>query len=138
MVHQEFGQPVPGVETLHSEFVPVLFAAGMQQARSCKAMLESHNIPVVLESERGLDKIYSTFARSIPVLVPDSLHDRASELIAEAEQHGAAGLRYSNDDDDEDFDDDLDDDDDDLDDEDFDDDFDDFDDDEDEEDFEEE
>jgi hypothetical protein len=137
MVHQEFGQPALGVETLHSEFVPVLFAAGMGQARSCKALLEANNIPVVLESERGLDKIYSVFARSIPVLVPDGMHDRASELIAEAERCGAAGLRCSGDEEeDEEFDDDLDDDD--LDDEDFDDDFDDFDDDDEEEDFDEE
>lgn len=110
---QEYERPGPGTEALHNEFVPVFFAPGMVRARDFKALLESNNIPVVLESERGADEIYSAFARAIAVLVPESMHDRASDIVAEAERCGAAGLECDEDDeldDGDDFDDDFDDD----------------------------
>jgi hypothetical protein len=77
--------------------------------------LESNNIPVVLESERGADEIYSAFASAIAVLVPESMHDQASDIVADAERYGPAELECGEDDDledgdefDDDFDDDLD------------------------------
>jgi len=108
-----------GVETLHAEFVPVLMANDKREARFYKALLEGNNIPVVLESERGQDAIYGAFARAVPILVPENLHDRASHLVAEAERNGVADLRCGGPDDfsdaeeetQDDFDDELDDDD---------------------------
>lgn len=130
MVNQGFSQLLPGTEAPHTEFVPVVFAADLEEAQAYRAMLEAYNIPVLLDSERGGDRIYSTFSKAVPVLVPDHLHDQASSLVAEAEQIGVPKVRFGDDDEDEDYldddfdedaDDDLDEDEDD--DEDFDDDF---------------
>jgi hypothetical protein len=133
MVNQGFSQLLPGTEAPHTEFVPVVFAADLEEAQAYRAMLEAYNIPVLLDSERGGDRIYSTFSKAVPVLVPDHLHDQASNLVAEAEQVGVPEVLfgeeseeedYGDDDFDEDSDDDLDEDDEDFDD-DFEDDFDD-------------
>jgi hypothetical protein len=135
MVNQGFSQLLPGTEAPHTEFVPVVFAADWEEAQAYRAMLEAYNIPVLLNSERGGDRIYSTFSKAVPVLVPDHLHDQASNLVAEAEQIGVPKVLFgedgedgndADDDFDEDSDDDLDEDDDeDIDDDEFEDDFDD-------------
>ena len=108
-LHHDFGEPELGVDTHHSEFVPVLFAGNIEEARQYKSLLDGHNIPVLLESERGEDKIYGAFAKAIPVLVPDRMHDHATDLVAEIERNGAGVLRCVEDDDDLDDEDDVDD-----------------------------
>jgi hypothetical protein len=114
MVNQGFSQLLPGTEAPHTEFVPVVFAADLEEAQAYRALLEAYNIPVLLDSERGGDRIYSTFSKSVPVLVPDHLHDQASNLVAEAEQIGVPEVLFAEDDEDGDYaDDDFDEDDDD-------------------------
>jgi hypothetical protein len=81
------------MEALHTEFVPVLFAGDLEEARAYKRLLESVHIPVLLESERGTDKIYSVFATAIPVLVPEHMHDRASELVGRAQESGVVDFQ---------------------------------------------
>jgi hypothetical protein len=99
MLNQEYEQPSLEVEALHTEFVPVLFASEMAEAQFYKSLLEANNIPVLLESERGSDNAYRAFVKSVPVLVPDSLHDRASDVVAEVERSGASGARCTDEDD---------------------------------------
>jgi hypothetical protein len=114
MVNQGFSQLLPGTEAPHTEFVPVVFAADLEEAQAYRAMLEAYNIPVLLDSERGGDRIYSTFSKAVPVLVPDHLHDQASNLVAEAERVGLPEVLFGEDGDDGDYaDDDFDEDDDD-------------------------
>lgn len=96
-----------GIGARHAEFVPVTFATGREEAERLLALLERHHVPGMMDSDpegellRGLE-------RGIPVLVPEHVHELATEIIAQ-------------DDDDMDEDDDLYEDDDDLDDDDLDD-----------------
>lgn len=117
-----------GTDTVHPEFVPVLFATEMEHARRIKRLLENNNIPTMLDHDLSGEVAYTVLPRGIGVLVPDQMHTLASEIIASDEgddgMEVAAGeddmdegdVAFDSDLDDDDMpgDDDLDDDDDDL------------------------
>ncbi|HNO79955.1 MAG TPA: hypothetical protein PKN33_18050 [Phycisphaerae bacterium] len=94
-----------GTDTIHPEFVPVLFAKEMEHARRVKQLLEDNNIPAMLDHDLDGEAAYTVLPRGIGVLVPDLMHTIASEIVASDE--------YDDIDDDE-FDSDLDDDDEDI------------------------
>lgn len=72
------GQELAG----HREFVPVAFAASRAQAQELIALLERHNVPGMLDIEPGAD-LCGGLGRGIPVLVPEQMHDAATEVIAQ-------------------------------------------------------
>lgn len=112
----------------YAEFVPVAFTATLEQAVECKQLLEQHNVPALVDDERGGESMYTALARGVPVRVPAQMHERATDLLHEEFQQDWRGVPLmAADDDDEDLD--VIDDDDDDEDDDFDDDFDDLDDD---------
>ena len=86
--HMRYGEIDPdqvAVETVHSGFVPVAFAGDVPRARHLRSILERHNIPALLDNQAGLEDVYTALGRGVPVLVPDQMHDRASDVIAEEE-----------------------------------------------------
>ncbi len=97
-----------GTDTIHPEFVPVLFAAEMDHARRIKQLLEDNNIPAMLDHDLDGDAAYTVLPRGIGVLVPDLMHTVASEIVASDEYDEEVGI------DDDEFDSEIDDDDDDL------------------------
>ncbi len=98
-----------GTDTIHPEFVPVLFAKEMEHARRIKQLLEDNNIPAMLDHDLDGEAAYTVLPRGIGVLVPDLMHTIASEIVASDEYDDADdGI------DDDEFDSDLDDDDEDL------------------------
>jgi hypothetical protein len=97
MHHEEYDHDTIGVETIQPEFVPVYFARDPQEAGQLRTLFEQHDVPVLLDD--GMDGEYLTAGRGVPVLVPEELHERASELLAEA---GGAVPLCARDDDEED------------------------------------
>ena len=87
---------------------PVLFARTKEQASLYCSMLEGVDIPAVI----GDHSDGHTRGLGIPILVPESLYERASEILA-VDQSLDLDCEYDDDVDDDDVDDDLDDDDDD-------------------------
>ncbi len=114
-----------GVETVHPEFVPVVFADDRKSAAFLKELLERHNIVVIIDDERTEEEPYTVLPRGVPVLVPEEMHDRASEIVAAQEESlrttDSAKSNEDYDDEDEEFEDDDEEYEDDFDDEDFDD-----------------
>jgi hypothetical protein len=72
------GQEVAG----HREFVPVAFAASSAQAQELLALLERHNVPGMLGDGADRD-LCEGLGRGIPVLVPEQMHDAATEVVAQ-------------------------------------------------------
>jgi hypothetical protein len=107
-----------GVETIHPEFVPVVFASDLESAEDYRALLERYNIPALIDDETGCEHTYTALGRGVPVLVPDQMHDRASEVLAGGDSELPVWCASDDDVDEEDDDDYYDDDDDDADDED--------------------
>ena len=96
-----------GTDTIHPEFVPVLFAREMEHARRIKQLLEDNNIPTLLDHDLDGEAAYTVLPRGIGVLVPDLMHTVATEIVATDEFDDVDGVT-----DDDEFDSDLDDDDD--------------------------
>lgn len=120
---------VTTLERFHAEFVPVMFLDDRVEAEHYRALLELHNIPALLDDRAPGEVYYCDLPQAIPLLVPESMLDAASDLVVRDERQAAgAGDRarsaaeeedaddIDDDDDDDDFDDMDDDDDDDLDD----------------------
>lgn len=98
-----------------AEFVPVIFAEGLARAQRIKNVLEELGIPTIVHFPEYSTGRFAMPAKRTPVLVPEDMHDDASEVVARMEKEITAG--FDDDDDDDDLDDDFfDDDDDDLDD----------------------
>ena len=74
-----------GTDTIHPEFVPVLFAKEMEHARRVKQLLEDNNIPAMLDHDLDGEAAYTVLPRGIGVLVPDLMHTIASEIVASDE-----------------------------------------------------
>ena len=118
MRYGEINPDQVAVETVHSGFVPVAFAGDVPSARHLRSILERHNIPALIDNQAGLEDVYTALGRGVPVLVPDQMHDRASDVIAEEETNhtmldgtdDGEGDDYFDEDDDEDEDEDEDDD----------------------------
>jgi len=108
-------------ESPHREFVPVVFARDRSEAELYRSILEWVAIPTLIEDVRDASRLSWAVRGAVPVLVPEHLHDTASDLIAKLEGDPEAEFDDDYYDDDDDLDDD-DDDDDDLDDDDDDDD----------------
>ena len=122
MLCDEFNQEQGGVATLPPEFVPVSFTSCSEQVEEIRGVLERNDIPVIIgDAPVG---VYTSLGRGIPLLVPNEMHDRASEIVADYEELVQANYGVDDDEDDDDLDDDFYDDDD----EEYDDDFDDLDD----------
>ena len=85
MRYGEINPDQVAVETVHSGFVPVAFASDVPSARHLRSILERHNIPALIDNQAGLQDVYSALGRGVPVLVPDQMHDRASDIVAEEE-----------------------------------------------------
>jgi len=100
-------QPL-SVAARHPEFVPVTFAVHREEAEHVLALLERHHVPGMIDSDSN-GELLRGLERGVPVLVPEQMHELATEIIA------------ARDDDDDMDDDDLYEDDDDLDDDDLDD-----------------
>jgi len=85
MLHESIGSEQVGVETTHPEFVPVIFASELKQARRIKQLLEQNNIPAMLDHDLSGEAAYTILPRGIGVLVPDQMHTAASEIVASDE-----------------------------------------------------
>jgi len=90
-----------GVGTVLPEFVPVTFAGDHEHAERLRGVLEQQNIPALAESLTGEEDIATVLGRGTPVLVPEHMHDRASDVIAADERENAATVVGSDDDDEE-------------------------------------
>jgi len=70
-----------------SDFVPAIFARSVDEAEKYRELLDDHDIPALVGSEDfGNKKDKRKMSRGVPVLVPESLLDEASEIIAEKEE----------------------------------------------------
>jgi len=98
-----------GVEPTHAGCVPVAFADNVELARQLQSILERCHIPAFIDSQRELED-YTTLGRGVGVFVPDQMHDRASDILAEEADDVCVMDGTDDDDDDEDEDDLLDDD----------------------------
>jgi hypothetical protein len=75
------------------DFVPAVYAKSVQEAEEYRELLEDRDIPAMVGSEDDAAQDLSPersarragLARGVPVLVPESLLDEASEVIAERE-----------------------------------------------------
>ncbi len=84
--------PIPD-DNAEPGFVAVIVARSVEQAETFRELLDDHDIPSSLGSvEDDAEIVDSDFAEGsnaittgVPVLVPDSLLDEASEIIADRE-----------------------------------------------------
>jgi len=60
-----------------SNFVAVVFAEDMEQAKRYKALLDDNDVPAVIKD----DNMHSTDVRGMPVMVPEDHLDEAHVLI---------------------------------------------------------
>lgn len=77
-----------------SEFVPAVMARSMEEAEQYRDLLDDHDIPAVLGTDEDLDQLDMEeedrlqarrrgMTHGVPVLVPESLLDEASEVISD-------------------------------------------------------
>lgn len=102
MDYETWSEDAVGVETLHPEFVPVTFAGDQESAQRLRVVLEQHNIPALIDDLAAADDVFAAMRRGVPVLVPESMHERASDVLA-LQECGAKDLSCAGDDDDEEF-----------------------------------
>ena len=84
-------ESVDASENSYDDYVPAMFARSEEEAEACREFLTDHDIPAVVgDDERlGNDDDAEIRARRLgmthgmPVLVPESLLDEASEILAE-------------------------------------------------------
>jgi len=69
----------------YSELVLVVHASNPAAAELCRAELEAHGIPAVLEQEGAGVAGIPDVGAGVPVLVPEEFADEAAEFIAEIE-----------------------------------------------------
>jgi hypothetical protein len=69
------------------EFVPAVYARSEDDAEKYCALLEDHDIPVMIGGQEGeeSDETPASITRSVPILVPEAFLDEASEIIADSE-----------------------------------------------------
>ena len=81
-----------------SEFVPAVLARTVEEAGKYRDLLDDHDIPAILGTDEELDEMTDEDRRlarnrgmthGVPVLVPESLLDEASEIISDREASGA-------------------------------------------------
>jgi len=86
---EPFGHPEEA-----AEFVPAVLARGIEEAEKYRALLDDHDIPAVLGTDEELEDMGDEDRRlarlrgmthGVPVLVPESLLDEASEIISDRE-----------------------------------------------------
>ena len=90
---------VSTVETFHAEYVPVIFVDDPMEAEHYRIILEAQDIPVLVNDLDPGEMRYSDLPRAIPVLVPEVLLDRASELVGRDEEAERQSPRMARDDD---------------------------------------
>jgi len=90
-------------EEEYSDFVPAVYAKSLEEARLYRELLNDHDIPAIISDEQdqaaskgdknGPGKTGSrSISRGVAVLVPDSLLDEASEIIADREDSDEFGI----------------------------------------------
>ena len=69
------------------QFVPAVYARSEEDAEKYCALLEDHDIPVMLGGQKNEDEAEASasITRSVPILVPEAFLDEASEIIADSE-----------------------------------------------------
>jgi len=71
------------------EFVAVVFARSMEEAETYMELLEDHDIPGRLgphediEGDQGVPLAHQGMTHGVPIMVPESMLDEASEIIAD-------------------------------------------------------
>ncbi len=70
----------------HSEYVPVIFARNMTMAEKTRRMLERCGIPTLIEWNVPRRSGLESRAVCVPVLVPESRQEEASERVARLER----------------------------------------------------
>jgi len=81
-----------------SDFLPVVFARSIDQAELYRELLNDHDIPALVGTDGNIDPKASGVSRrkgmthGVPVLVPESMLDEASEVIADREDVDEFGL----------------------------------------------
>jgi hypothetical protein len=100
-------------ESPRTEFVPVMFARDRADAEWYRGLLETAGIPALVECCGGETELRLAVGGSVPLRVPEHLHDGASEMVAAAEKELLAD--FDDDLEDDEDDDEVDDDEDDLD-----------------------
>ena len=94
-----------GLDTMPPEFVPVTFAATREDADRVRDILDSFNIPALSDDSGAGECADAVLGRGLPVLVPEHMHDRASDVIAELESATSEDVILNNTAEDEDYDD---------------------------------
>lgn len=66
-------------------YVPVIYARNITEAEFYKGLLETNDIPAIIEDAASevLGIPESIVGKGVPVLVPDGMLDEASEILAE-------------------------------------------------------
>ncbi len=73
-------------ESRRTEFVPVMFARDLADAEWYRGLLETAGIPTLVESCGCETELRLAVGGSVPLRVPEHLHDAASEMVAAAEE----------------------------------------------------
>lgn len=77
-----------------SQFVAAVMARDVEEAEQYRDLLDDHDIPAILGTDEELDEMededrrlarHRGMTHGIPVLVPESLLDEASEIISDRE-----------------------------------------------------
>lgn len=69
-----------GKRSFHEEYVPVVFVHNHSEAEFYRALLEDHDIPVVVEADEVAVKVVEKGA-DIPVMVPRGQQEDAEVII---------------------------------------------------------
>ncbi len=69
------------------EYIPAVYARNEEDAEKYCALLEDHDIPVMVGhlAQETPGRGASSMSRSVPILVPEEFLDEASEIIADSE-----------------------------------------------------
>ncbi len=84
MVDEGFGGREVLDKATGADFVEVMFASSLDEAKECCALLDDSHIPAKYEEEASAGE------KGIAVLVPEEQFVEASEVLASRVQHGAA------------------------------------------------
>ena len=80
MAHEPYDDHELLSQPTFKEFVPVVFANGRMQAHAYKTLLETQNIPALVEEQQP-ESLAAPASQAVAVLVPDEMLEQASEII---------------------------------------------------------
>ena len=72
-------------QNFHEEYVPVVFVHSPSEAEFYRALLEDHDIPVMVEESDEIGLSYADEGADIPILVPREQQEDAEVIIEHRE-----------------------------------------------------